>query len=598
MKTKNLKINKKRLCALIIAASLLVGGGIALSHNLASRNNSNKKTIKSEVQSVPFTYYYQTGDYVFVSNGETIGYVNKEKIDFSNINLQNYHVDFSDMVINDDNAMIYKLPDDSKESSYVLKKGDKVTLNAYAADSFHASSWSVIQYFDENSNLQVGFIKSSCLSKPEVLEPVATQEPVEEKPKISIAVITGDRVNVRSSMEKGTNNRLGYANTGDKFTIIDEIGGWYLIDFYGKEGYIDKSYATIEEINQEDLQTTVSSSEIIVARITGNNVNVRSSTNTKSDDNIIGFCDISDKFEIIEKLGDWYKIKYLGNVGYINAKYVREVTVDREEFNIQKMVALSKSSPFYGENGNYLCNLPINQNLLVIGEKDNKYKVLVDGVVGYVNKSDTKKLTKRTLVVDLSRQIVKVYHNGIEVFRASGITGAKGMETERGCFTIGHHMIDYTFPSKKIRNEVWIQFDGNRGFHPADANYGKGWQKPEYFKEVREAAYERWANGKGNDFPCAHGSHGCFNMRLVDVLVLYDLCDIGDNVLVIGQNDLIKFNLIGSTDTFDIISDSNSNLYFVAKSTGAIITMPNIEESGKYVNNSINDDIPKIKTLV
>ena len=596
MKTKNLKINKKKIGALILAAGLFIGGGITLTHNLLNRASANSvETSESQVESVPFTYFYKTGDYVFVSNGETIGYIKNENIDFTNIEMPNYKPEFYDMYVTTDNAGVYLLPG-GNDYCHLLKKGDKVSVNAISDDG-----WAVINYYDDNNELKIGFVNRSFINwiNPMSPEPVATEEPVQEETKVSIAVITGDKVNVRSSMETGTNNRIGYCNTGDKFTIIDKIGGWYLVDFYGNEGYISEKFVNVEEIEQEELQTTISSSEVIVAKITGNNVNIRSSTSTKSSSNIIGFCDMTDKFEIIEELGDWYKINYLGKVGYIHSDYVRKITVDREEFNIQKMVALKAYVPFYMENkdGVY-CYLPENQNVLVLKKEGNLYKVMVDGVVGYVNVNDTKSLTNRCIVVDLSRQIIKVYHNGIEVFRCHTITGSRSMQSHMGCFTIGHHMEGYTFPSSGIYNEYWIQVDKNRGFHPADANAGHPWQPKSHFDAVAKDAYKHWAKGEGRTYPDEYGSHGCYNMMLKDIIILYDLCDVGDNVLIIGQNDLMKYNLLGSTDTFVMASDSDSNLYFISRSTGAVITVPyNIEESGMYVNNSINDDIPKIKTL-
>ena len=583
MKTRNLRVNKKRLAAFILATSLLVSGGVVLTKNLIKGSRGEVTTQVEEVKEVevkPYTYFYTTDDLTFVSNGELIGYLNNRDIDFSNIELLDYQAYYSDMYINTDNTDVYLLPGFDNESKHSFKIGDMVSVKAYSP-----SGWAIVYYYDNNNELKVGFVHCSYLSKtnPLVPEVTNTPEPIEEV-KVLVAKITGDKVNVRSTMQTGTNNRIGYCNTGEKFRIIEQVGDWYLIDYYGKNGYVNRKFVSEEQVDESALQSTISSTEIVVAKITGNNVNVRSSTSTRNDSNIIGFCDISDKFEIIDHTDGWYHINYLGKDGYVSAKYVREITVDREEFNIQKMVALSKDAPFYYENGNIMCYLPVNQNLLVIDEVDKKYKVVVDGVVGYVNKSDTKRLTRRTVVLDLSRATVKAYHNGKELFRAHGISGAQGMETELGCFTIGHHLPNYTFDYNDIFNEVWIQFDHNRGFHPADANGGKPWQKEKYFKEVAESAYANWARGKGKLYPCAHGSHGCFNMRLVDVLVLYDLCDVGDNVLVIGQNDLIRSKILtASNDSYIVFGDDYGNNDFIWCT---------------YANNDINNNLQKVKELV
>ena len=109
-------------------------------------------------------------------------------------------------------------------------------------------------------------------------------------------------------------------------------------------------------------------------------------------------------------------------------------------------------------------------------------------------------------------------------------------------------MLDYTFPDSGIFNEYWIQFDGNRGIHPANANAGHGWQKPSYFKKVVADAYDAWASGRGKTYPSSHGSHGCVNTMIKDTAIIYDLVNVGDNVLVIEQNDLIRNKLISSNN--------------------------------------------------
>lgn len=580
MKIGNIKFDKKKLGALVLSAGLLIGGAtVAISSSI------NKGQAVDYPTKPSYTVYYVSGDQAFVSNGEQIGYLNSDNIEIPSELEHNYTVCHQDVYIKDDNIGIFLYP--SFESGYrcILNKGTKVTLNAYGDDG-----WAVVNY-TFNGEVGIGFVHQSFLQKndPNAIEiatpvPTATPEPITETINmVPVAVIKGDKVNVRSSMQTGTNNRIGYCNTGDKFTIIDHAGGWYLIDYYGQPGYVSDKYVVEEKVNESDLSSTISTNEIIVAKITGNNVNIRSSMSTKNDDNIIGFCDISDKFEIIEQIDDWYHIRYLDGDGYISSKFVREVEVDREELEVIKMVYLPSSAPFYDSDGAILCYLPENQNILVLSEQGNNYKVKVDGVVGFVRKKDTKSLTQTCIVVDKARQIVRVYKKGKEVFRCKVITGADGRETRTGCFTIGHHMEGYTFPDSGIYNEYWIQFDGNRGFHPANANAGHGWQKIAYFKDNVNKAYDYWIKGRGKTHAIVHGSHGCVNMMIDDIIVLYSLCGVGDNVLVIEQNDLIAYKLLTS-------DNSNAYIVFDDKNNDAYIW-------SDYANNTIDNNSSKIKTL-
>ncbi len=351
-----------------------------------------------------------------------------------------------------------------------------------------------------------------------------------------------------------TKEVIGNLSYGTKVHIYSKtMDGYYVVYASDMIGFIEEA-SLIENTYSEPIVETSNPNLISVTKITGNNVNVRSEP--KKGNNVIGFCDITDKFIILSHVNGYCEVEYLGQIGYISEKYVEEQQIDRNDIEFSKMVYLPNSAAFYDEDGNLLCYLPQYQNLQVISLKDDYYKVMVDGVIGYTKKKDTKSLTKTCIVVDLSRQILKVYKNGKEVFRCKVITGAKGMETRLGCYPIGHHIPGFTFADSDIYNEYWMQFDKNRGIHPADANAGKGWQKPEYFDRAVEDAYKNWAKGKGKHYPSSHGSHGCVNTMIKDTAVIYSLCEKGDNVLIIEQNDLIKNKLISNNNT-------NTNKVFV-----------------------------------
>ena len=356
-----------------------------------------------------------------------------------------------------------------------------------------------------------------------------------------------DNKNIIGSLSYGTKVHI-YASTTDGYYVVY---GNKQIGFIEQNSLIETAY--VEPEYEEEVSINDNIETISVTKIIGNNINVRSTP--KKGDNIIGFCDKTDKFVILDHVDGYYEVDYLGKVGYISDKYVQEEEIDKNDLKVMRMSALKTSSPFYTDvnfNGMY-CYLPENQNIFIIEEIGNKYKVMVDGVIGYIEKSNTKRLTSTTIVVDLSRQILKVYKKGKEVFRCRVITGRKTMQTQLGCFTIGHHMEGYTFSDSGIYNEYWMQFDDNRGIHPADANAGAGWQKEEYFKKVVADAYDSWARGRGKTYPSNHGSHGCVNTMIADTRVIYSLCNKGDNVLIIEQNDLIKNKVIG----FNNIDEEN-----------------------------------------
>ena len=350
--------------------------------------------------------------------------------------------------------------------------------------------------------------------------------------------VTGNKVNVRLTPTTSTkNNIIGRVNTGDTFTVIDHKDGWYLIDYYGEYAYIYDQYG--KEVFKEDNYTECDNNDCLtinMAKITGNNINIRSSNSTKS--KIIGFADVTDLFTIIDKIGDWYVIDYLGQTGYIHSKYVKECSVAKEDMIIQKMVYLPNESVFYRDiNNSYITTLPKNQFAAVIKEENSYYKVRIDGIIGYVKKDDTKKLTNTFIVSDLGRQIVRVYKNNKEVFRAHIISGRKSMQTDLGKFKIGHHIKDYQL-TPDYRVDFWMQYNGDEGFHDAY------WQAIKNFFEVADDAYERFSMGQSRTYPFKYGSHGCDNLTHDDAEIIFNIIDVGDDVLIIESNDLAYSVLI------------------------------------------------------
>ena len=356
--------------------------------------------------------------------------------------------------------------------------------------------------------------------------------------------VTGNKVNVRLTPTTDTKeNIIGRVNTGDTFTVISHEDGWYLISYNGQYAYISDKYGM--EINASEIVNNAN--EICMAKITGNNVNIRSSASTSSNDNVIGFADITDNFKILGKDGDWYIIDYLGQTGYVYSKYVKETIVNEEDTKTIKMVYLTTSDYFYSDtNGTYMSILPEYQYAAVIKEENGYYKVRIDGVIGYINKNSTKKLTNTFIMQDLGRQIAKVYVNNKEVFRCHTICGRKSHPTRNGCYKIGHMEPNYQL-TKKYKVKYWMQYNGHIGFHDAY------WQEDKYYVEVARRAYEGFAKGRAKTYVDYHPSHGCSNLKVDDAAKIWDLISIGDNVIVVAPNNLIKDNIIGSLELNEIL---------------------------------------------
>ena len=351
-------------------------------------------------------------------------------------------------------------------------------------------------------------------------------------------VIKIDNVDVYQN--PNTNNKIGMLKKGDIVHVTAKTNdGWCVITKANEITGFISSDALMEKV--------------WMGKLNANNVNVRYSPTTKKN-NIIGFADITDSFLIIAKENDWYKVNYLGQIGYIYGKYIDEKYVNENDLKIQKLAYLIYDTPLFKDtNGTFLSYLPKYQNISILSEENNYYKVIVDGCVGYIEKYCIKELTNTFVLVDLSRQIVKVYSGNQEVYRAHMISGRESMQTEIGCFKIGHKLRNYQLTPEN-RVNYWMQYNKNIGLHDAY------WQSNKNFQDVANKAYERFSKGKGVTYPYKHGSHGCNNLQDIDAAIIYDLINIGDNVLVIGPNNLINDHVLSIVNnSYSVANYFNEN---------------------------------------
>lgn len=514
MKINNLKINKRKLASLFLALGICL---TSYKSNADIISYNNKATLKDgrDVM-VYFTTGNTDNDYAYVSYDGLVGYL---PLNYININHTVVNSDYQEinreLTINADTANIYNTPNTNDKINTVLHKGDKVSVVAKSTNGW---------YIVVNNNYS-GFIEEKAFKN--------------QNKKEKMIKITGNNVNIRLSPNTNIkDNIIGTANKDELYKYINHKDTWYVIDYYGQNVYISDKYCEAIDIDTEEIRTIQDNNKVLMAKVLGNNINVRSTPNMNNKNNIIGFADQTDYFSIIDKENDWYVIDYLGKHGYIYGKYVEEREVNKEDLQITKMVYVSRETEFYKEKGNnYLSTLPQYQLASVIKEDNGYYKVSIDGVIGYIKKKDTANLTKTFIVSDLGRQIVKVYQNNKEVHRAHMISGRKSMPTDIGVFKIGHKLRDYQL-TPDIIVKLWMQYNGNEGFHDAP------WQLHVYFMEVAKKAYEQFASGKAKTYPSEHGSHGCDNLEEEDAEIIYNIIHVGDNVLVVVPNDFIKNNLI------------------------------------------------------
>lgn len=155
-----------------------------------------------------------------------------------------------------------------------------------------------------------------------------------------------DVVNVRSS-DSETADKLGKAQVGDEFTLLEERGnGWSKISFEGGDAFIKSEFLEVasEEAVQDNnggrneegagnqMETANNQTEAAdnqAASTTGTgetvtvveNVNVRKSASESGEK--LGLAYMGEKLEVIMKQADgWTRVKYNGQTGYVKSDYV------------------------------------------------------------------------------------------------------------------------------------------------------------------------------------------------------------------------------------------------------------------------------------
>ena len=126
-------------------------------------------------------------------------------------------------------------------------------------------------------------------------------------------VTTTTTVNVRSSDSEQA-DKLGKVSGGTKLQVLEQRpNGWTNVDYEGKEGYIKTEFLQLAESAAE--------TETIGTVTATTNINVRASASETADR--LGVLSGGDSAELVGTEGDWSKIKYNGQIGYVKSEYVQ-----------------------------------------------------------------------------------------------------------------------------------------------------------------------------------------------------------------------------------------------------------------------------------
>lgn len=138
-----------------------------------------------------------------------------------------------------------------------------------------------------------------------------TEQPAEEQGPQYVTTTT--TVNVRSSDSEQA-DKLGKVAGGTKLQVLEQrANGWTKVDYEGKEGYIKTEFLQLAE--------SAAGAETIGTVTATTNINVRASASETTDR--LGVLSGGDSAELVGTEGDWSKIRYNGQIGYVKSEYVQ-----------------------------------------------------------------------------------------------------------------------------------------------------------------------------------------------------------------------------------------------------------------------------------
>ncbi|MDU4326822.1 MAG: SH3 domain-containing protein, partial [Clostridium celatum] len=120
-------------------------------------------------------------------------------------------------------------------------------------------------------------------------------------------------LNVRSGA--GTNHSvIGSLSNGAKVEIVETSGTWYKIKYGSGYGYISKDYVV--------LNTRSIAEDTVLREGTAVTLSLKVRDESNYDSNVIGSITMGEKVSVLEDMGEWSKIQYKNNTGYILNEYV------------------------------------------------------------------------------------------------------------------------------------------------------------------------------------------------------------------------------------------------------------------------------------
>lgn len=253
-------------------------------------------------------------------------------------------------ICTDENGAQYiKRGENSEEVLEYIKtvnaQADVVEFNNKITEEYNAlmlEQPELLEYlseFDEQVNKEVGVILAkqqaeaqAAANAPQTEAPAEAQNPEnteaggEAQPEApqenaSQYAVTTTTVNVRASDSEQA-DKLGKAEGGTTLQVLEQrANGWSKVLFEGQEGFIKSEYLQAAGTDAAAQGQSADGVQAVGTVTATTNINVRASASESADK--LGILSGGDTAELIANDGEWSRIRYNGQVGYVKSEYIQ-----------------------------------------------------------------------------------------------------------------------------------------------------------------------------------------------------------------------------------------------------------------------------------
>lgn len=289
-----------------------------------------------------------TSEWYRINHDGTVGYVSSRYLK-NVLTAENFDAEGT---VNDTNVRYRTGPSTSNNSLGTIPKGTEVDIIGIN------NGWYKLVY-----NGTTGYMRSDYIDlngadseDADTEEDDTTTETTPEDTTTSTETavnkkgsVTGNYVRFRSGPSL-TSAIIRLLNKGVAVDVVAEVDGWYKISYGGSTGYMSTDYVTLSsgttstETTKPETSTPSTSEPDVEAMdedgyVTGNYVRLRKGASTTSA--IITLLNKGQSVAITGKTGDWYQVKYNGNVGYMSADYITigEAPAVSDSYDLGKQIA-------------------------------------------------------------------------------------------------------------------------------------------------------------------------------------------------------------------------------------------------------------------